>query len=144
MIAAIRIRGLVGKDKKVKNTFQRLRLRKKHVLVLLPEKPETLGMLKKVKDFITYGEIDKGTLKELLEKRGRLAGDKKIEGLQEDFVDKLLEGTAKLEDVKIKPFFRLHPPKKGFGAGGIKKSVKEKGALGYRGKDINVLIRRML
>ena len=144
MIAAIRIRGLVGKTKDVNNTFQRLRLRKKHVLVLLPEKPETLGMLKKVKDFITYGEIDKVTLKQLLEKRARLEGDKKAENVDDAFVSNLFEGKAKLQDKKIKPFFRLQPPKKGFGAGGIKKSVKEKGALGYRGKDINVLIKKML
>ena len=144
MIAAIRIRGLVGKTKDLNNTFLRLRLRKKHVCVLLPEKPEAKGMLKKVKDYITYGEIDKGTLKQLIEKRGRLIGDKKVEKLEDGFVDDLLAGKVKLQDAKIKPFFRLHPPRKGFGRGGIKRPIKEKGALGYRGKDINVLIKKML
>ena len=144
MIAAIRIRGLVGKSEKVNNTFQRLRLRKKHVCVLLPERAEIKGMIKKVNNYITYGEIDKETMKELIEKRGKLEGDKKVGSVDEEFINNLIEGKATLKDKKIKPFFRLHPPKKGFGAGGIKKPFKERGALGYRGKEINMLIRKML
>ena len=144
MIAAIRIRGLVGKSKDINNTFQRLRLRKKHVCVLLPEKAEIKGMINKVRNYITYVEIDKETLKELIEKRGKFVGDKKVGNVEEEFVNKLIEGKTTLKEKKIKPFFRLHPPKKGFGAGGIKKPFKERGALGYRGKDINVLIRKML
>ncbi|OYT41764.1 50S ribosomal protein L30 [Candidatus Pacearchaeota archaeon ex4484_26] len=144
MIAAIRIRGLVGKSKGINSTFQRLRLRRKHVCVLLPERKDVFGMLKEVKDYIAYGEIDKDTLKILIEKRGRLVGNKKVENISDDFVNRFIEGKAKLQDEKIKPFFRLHPPKKGFGKGGIKKSFKEKGALGYRGKEINSLIKKML
>lgn len=143
MIAAIRIRGLVGKTNQINNTFARLRLRKKHVCVLLPDKKETLGMLKKVKDYITWGEIDKDTLQALLEKRARMPGNKKAT-IDADLTENLIAGKAKLQDKKIKPFFRLHPPKGGFGAGGIKKHVKEKGALGYRGKGINAFIKRML
>ena len=42
----------------------------------------------------------------------------------------------------VKPLFRLSPPKKGYE--GIKRSVVRGGALGYRGKEINKLIERML
>ena len=101
-------------------------------------------MLHKVKDFVTFGEINKETLKELLEKRGRLAGDKKVANLKEDFVENLLGGKAKLQDEGIKPFFRLAPPRQGFGKIGIKKGFSERGALGYRGKEINALIRKMI
>ena len=144
MIAAIRIRGLVNKSKAVKSTFDKLRLRKKHVCVLLPERAEIKGMLIKVNDFIAYGEIDRDTLRELIEKRGRYAGDKRVEKVEEEFIGNLMEGKTSLQEKKIKPFFRLSPPKQGFGAGGIKKPFKDKGALGYRGKEINVLIRKML
>jgi large subunit ribosomal protein L30 len=42
----------------------------------------------------------------------------------------------------VKPIFRLSPPRKGYE--GNKKSYQNGGALGYRGKDINDLIQRML
>ena len=42
----------------------------------------------------------------------------------------------------IKPLFRLNPPKGGYE--GIKRSFTNGGALGYRGKDINKLIGRMI
>ncbi len=144
MLAVIRIRGKLDKSRDVKETFNRLRLRKKHVCVLLAENESNKGMIHKVKDFVTYGEIDKATLKELLEKRGRLAGDKKISNLKEDFVENLLNGKAKLEEAGIKPFFRLAPPRQGFGRVGIKKGFSERGALGYRGKEINALIKKMM
>jgi len=121
MIAVIRIKGMVGIKKSVAETLHRLRLRKKYVCVVL-EKPtkEQLGMIKRVKDFVAYGEIDEKTYKELQAKRG-----------QKDST------TGKL-----KPFFRLHPPrggiesKKHFGVG--------KGVLGNNKEKINDLIRRML
>lgn len=119
MIAVIRIKGQININREIKETLDRLRLRKKYVCVVF-EKPtkEQLGMIKKVKDFVAYGEIDDATYKELQEKRGR----KDAEG-------------------NLKPFFRLHPPrggiesKKHFGVG--------KGVLGNN-KKINDLIRRML
>ena len=43
-----------------------------------------------------------------------------------------------------KRFFRLNPPRKGWEGKGIKKSYSVGGALGYRGKAINDLIKRML
>jgi large subunit ribosomal protein L30 len=56
------------------------------------------------------------------------------------FAKDLVGGKAALGDVpKLRPFFRLHPPRKGYG--GIKRSVKEGGALGRR--NIKALIHRM-
>jgi large subunit ribosomal protein L30 len=60
----------------------------------------------------------------------------------EEFADALLSGKCEVKDFKkLKPVFRLTPPSKGF------KSVKEaypKGDLGYRGKEINELMGRMI
>jgi large subunit ribosomal protein L30 len=44
---------------------------------------------------------------------------------------------------KIKPVFRLHPPKKGY-KGSIKKHFHEGGSLGDVGIYINVLINKMI
>jgi large subunit ribosomal protein L30 len=42
----------------------------------------------------------------------------------------------------VKPVLRLHPPIKGYE--GVKRSFSEGGALGYRGKEIEKLIQRMI
>lgn len=154
MIAIVRVRGRVDVRSDIERTLHLLRLRRKHSCVVLRPDKSLIGMINKVKDFVTWGEIDKETFKELLLKRGRLVGDKKISeeyikektGMTVDkFVDKLFNGEVKLEDIPgIKPFFRLSPPRGGFERGGIKKPFHLGGALGYRGKYINDLIRRMI
>ena len=78
MIAVIRIAGRVGLRKDIVETLDRLRLRKKYSCVVFdtlkgtsnPAK-EQLGMVKKVKDFVAFGEIDDETYKELLKARGQ-------------------------------------------------------------------------
>jgi large subunit ribosomal protein L30 len=50
-----------------------------------------------------------------------------------------------LKDIPgAKPFFRLKPPTGGFERKGIKQPYSVGGALGYRGKEINILIKKML
>ncbi len=120
MICIIRIAGETGLDGKIKETLSRLRLRKKYSCVVL-EKPDESqsGMLKLVSDFVAYGEINDETYKKLKEIRG-----KKVNG-------------------KLKPFFRLHPPRKGIDS---KKHFGEsrKGVLGNNKEKINELLLRML
>ncbi|MEM2089957.1 MAG: 50S ribosomal protein L30 [Candidatus Pacearchaeota archaeon] len=143
-IAVIRIRGLVGVRREIRETLDKLKLRKKFVCVIVDDTKEIMGMLKKAQNYIAYGEIDEETLKELIMKRGRKPGNKPIEigGKKlEEFIKEFLQGKKKLKDLGIKPFFRLHPPRQGF-----KKSIKllyPKGVLGYNPK-IKELIRRML
>ena len=145
MIVVIRIKGIVDIPKDVKRTLDMLKLRKKHACVMLSEKPEILGMLKKVQSYVAFGNLDKETFKLLLLKRGKLLGDNPLEIKEEkldSFIEDFFNSKAKLSDIKLKPFFRLHPPK-----GGFKKSTKimwPKGILGNHHNDINKLIIRML
>jgi len=153
-IAIIRIRGLVGVNPKIRDTLKLLRLYKKNFCVVVPNTKSFTGMLDKVKDFTTFGEIDKQTFTKLLLKRGRLPGRKPFteEYLKEKlnidiktFVDDFFEFKRELKDIPgLKLFFRLQPPKGGFERAGIKKSYAVGGSLGYRGKDINKLIEKML
>jgi large subunit ribosomal protein L30 len=144
-IIAIRIRGTVNVSEKIGLTLHLLKLRRKFSATLLEKNKINIGMLEKVKDYIAFGEIDQETLKQLLLKRARKEGDKKIEFAGktiEEFIKKFWENKAKLEDLKIKPFFRLHPP-----IGGFKRSIKKaypKGVLGYYGTKINALVIKML
>ncbi len=156
LYAIIRLRGKAGIDQEVEDTLRMLRLTRKHCCVIYPATREIEGMLMKVKDWVTWGEIDFETLIELLKNRGRIQGGKplsndylkKVLGIEsiELFAKELMEGKMlihKLDEYGIKPVFRLHPPRKGF-KGSIKKPYKDGGELGYRGKDINDLIKRMI
>jgi large subunit ribosomal protein L30 len=151
--AAIRIRGTVNVDPNIKNTLKLLNLTRTNHCVLLEEKPSIKGMLQVAKDYITWGEIEADLLIKLIYKRGKLVGDKTITNKYlnnstkysniEKFSHSIIENKIKYKEIpKIKPIFRLNPPKKGYE--GIKRSYKNKGALGYRGKDINKLIERMI
>lgn len=151
-LALIRVRGRVNVKRPVKDTLGMLRLHKINHLVILDENPTYKGMIQKVKDYITWGEISAETLAKLIEKRGRLLGNKRVteEYVQEklgmgikEFAEKVIAGEMKLSDLPgLKPVFRLHPPRGGFKS--KKRTFKEGGALGYRGEAINELIERML
>ncbi len=155
LYAIIRIRGTVDVPPDVKATLRMLRLVRKFHAVIYPKNPTIDGMLNVVKNWVTWGEIDRETLKELIIKRGRLVGNKpitdeaikKIFGLNniDELVDALLSGKVLWHkyDEYVKPVFRLHPPKGGF-KGSIKKQYGACGELGYRGPAINELLKRMI
>jgi len=151
--AAIRVRGTVNVNPDIKKTLELLNLTRANHCVLLEEKKNIKGMLQVAKDYITWGEIDKNILTKLIKTRGKLKGDKEITDnyikstTSYDTIDKLSDAITsdkfkykELPDVK--PLFRLNPPKKGFE--GIKRSFQNKGALGYRGKNINKLLEKMI
>jgi len=117
MIAAVRIRGTVRVKADIKRTLELLKLKRPNHCIILEESPSIVGMLKKAKDYVTWGEINEETLKRLLEKDG--IAEEGIKG----------------------HIFRLRPPRKGY------RSVRlpwPKGDLGYRGKAINELLKRMI
>ena len=139
-LAVVRVRGLTGIKIKIEDTLKMLRLYKKNYCCVLPNNPIYLGMLKKSKDYITWGEIDDETFNILVEKRGE-----EFKGRETDSKNKIkYNDFVLINNKKIKKYFRLNPPRKGFGRKGIKTSFQNGGALGYRGDKINDLIKRML
>jgi large subunit ribosomal protein L30 len=141
MYAVIRLKGLTGLRKDVEDTFSMLRLNRKMHCIVLKESDNVKGMLQKVRNWSTYGEIDDKVLKLLIEKRGRKPGDKRLNKEEAEEIFKKIKETGKMSN-EIKPVFRLTPPSKGF-----KKSIKQhypKGELGYRGEKINELLKRMI
>jgi len=130
-----------------------LHLERSNNAVLIDDEPSFLGMLREAQNYVTWGEPSKEILTQLLTKRGRLLGNKKIteENLQklgfksiEEFAETVLSGRAKYWKLeKMQHCFRLHPPSKGF-KGNIKKSYASGGELGDRGDAINELLKRML
>ncbi len=151
--AVIRVRGQPDVSDDIEYTMGLLGVNRVNHCAIVPENASTKGMLQKVKDYTTYGEINAETLAQLIRVRGRLSGDRMItdDYLAEnsDFktVDELakaiIENDYRMKDIEAaKPVFRLHPPVKGYE--GNKRSYKNGGALGYRGEAINDLIARML
>ena len=139
-IAVIRIRGSMRVDNAVIDTLEMLRLYRNNFCVVLPKNALYEGMVKKAKDYITWGEIDDETFNLLAEKRGE-----EFRGRETDSKKKIsYDDFFVFNNKKIKKFFRLSPPRKGFERKGIKTTYQNGGALGYRGAEINELIKRMI
>ena len=151
----IRARSDRGVTKKIKDTMMMLNLTRVNHATLVPENETYLGMLKKSKDYVTWGEVDAETIETLLKERGRMVGDKPVDDATikasskyktvAAFSKAMAAGEATMKDVDgLKPIFRLHPPRGSKGWGGIKRSYTVGGALGFRGEAISDLAGRML
>ena len=121
VLAVVLIRGNVNIKAPIKEALKMLHLKKKNSCIIMEKTPTNIGMVKKVKDYVTYGEIDPETLKILATKRKKQPHSSK--------------------SYKV---FTLNPPKGGFERKGIKKSFTSGGALGYRGAKINIILKKMI
>ncbi len=153
LVAVVRLRSSIGLRQEAKETLLQLNLSRVNHAVVIDRRDTYVGMLQKAKDAITWGEIDAPTLTRLLRKRGRLTGDKPLTDhyvskyTKYKTIDKYAEALVALQEElttlpKLKKVFRLHPPSKGF-KGSIKRTIQQEGELGYRGADINGLLKRM-
>ena len=148
----IRIKGQADVPYWANTTLNLLKLEKKYRAIILPVKENTEGMLRKVEHFVSWQEIDLPTTKELLDKKGRRAGYKKITSEDiskagfktiDELAISLSEGKTSMTKLKpLKPWFALSPPKQGF-----KRSTKrlygQKGILGHN-KELTTLVKRMM
>lgn len=137
-LAVILVRGWVKLPQSIEDTLNMLKLRRKNACVVVESTPANRGMILKVKDYVTWGEVTPDLFKQLVEKHAQEANrvtDRK----------KKYEYTVlKIGSKTYKPYFHLHPPRHGFGRKGIKVGFNAGGALGYRAEKINDLIARML
>jgi large subunit ribosomal protein L30 len=150
--AVVKVRGTISAQREARETLELLRLPKTNNAVLIDNRPSYIGMLYRVQNYVTWGEVSKETVALMLKERGRLAGGKKltdeaVETLGYKSIDALAEAIAscKVEFQKlpnVQPVFKLHPPSKGF-KGKTKKSYSTGGEAGYRGEKISELIKRM-
>jgi len=152
MYAVVQVRGVINTRRDIKDTLKMLRLHHINHCVLVADTPENLGMIRKVKDYIAYGEVDALTIETLLRTRGRIIGDSAITDDYvkanstftsiADFAKALASGEIRLRDMPgLKPVLRLHPPRKGYKT--TKRTFNQGGALGYYGQEINTLLIKM-
>jgi len=152
-LAVVRVRGSINVRRDVKETMRMLGLTRVNHCVVTDDTPTSRGMLQKAKDMLTWGEVEQEVLEQLIRKRGRLTGDKRLtdefiksqtpfQSLSE-FVAAVYAGEAELGMLpRLKKVFRLHPPRKGYKT--TKRPFKNFGDLGYRGGQINELILKMI
>ena len=152
MYAVIMLRGSVNIKPDIKNTLNMLRLNRVNHCVFLDENPHNEGMIRKVKDYVAWGTVNKESLEMILRTRGEIIGgdsltDKYVKentnySTIKRFAKAIWEGEASLKDFPIiTPVFRLHPPRGGHK--GIKKTFQQGGALGFYGEGINYLLKQM-
>jgi large subunit ribosomal protein L30 len=149
--AVIKMRSIAKMKPDIRRTLELLNLDRTNHCVLIEDNAHYNGMLRKVKDYVAWGNVDGETLSVLLEKRGMLEGRKRLTNAYvkdhtafddiSSLAKAVAEGKATLRDVpELKPVLRLHPPRKGHK--GIKKPFPE-GVLGFHGTDINELLLKM-
>ena len=148
----LRIKGQADVPYWATTTLKLLKLEKKFRATIIPAKENTLGMLNKIKHYVSWQEIDISITKELLDKKGRKAGYKKItsEDLSEigfktmdELASSLTESKSTLSKLKpLKPWFAMAPPKHGFKRS-TKKLYGQKGILGHN-KELITIVRRMM
>ena len=132
IVAAVRVRGRVNVRWDIAEALVRLNLKRVSNCTLLKVNDAYLGMLKKSANQIAYGEVDEPTLGKLVSKF-KLNVDPKA----------LISGKMDAAELSEMMPLRLHPPKHGYRAS-VRLNVKQGGAVGYMGKNINTLLNRMV
>jgi large subunit ribosomal protein L30 len=115
----VRLKGRIGVRKEINATLDALGLKRRFNALVVDSSPVVLGMLKKVQNFIAYGELS-----------------------EENYAKLLTLPSSIKKEKKNMLFLRLPPPRFG-----LKKKIKKlypKGEAGYRGKEINSLVERFL
>jgi large subunit ribosomal protein L30 len=143
----IRVRGSIHARHDIIQTLEDLHLTRPNHATILPEVDAFRGMLTKVQGYVTWGEAEPATVQLLLEQRGERSGGARLgatEGADAE-VTTLARAVANeglLTQRGVRPLLRLRAPKGGWRS--TKKPFTLGGALGYRGRSINDLAKRML
>src|SRR6185437_11265627 len=72
----VRMKGTVNIPQWANLTLENLHLNKKFRATLIPENKETLGMLRKIKEIVSWTTVDESFMKEFIEKKGRISSSK--------------------------------------------------------------------
>jgi large subunit ribosomal protein L30 len=138
----IRVRGGIHARHDMIETLDMLHLTRPNHATVVPETSSVRGMLTKVQGYVTWGEAEPETLGLLLKERGVADGGEKLtDEIARDATKSVLTyGLARTPG--LRPLFRLRAPKGGWKS--TKKPFALGGALGYRGRAVNDLARRMM
>jgi large subunit ribosomal protein L30 len=155
LLLIVRLRGTFAVPHHIERTLLSLRLVNKFNATLAKNSPSMIGMLRQVKDYVTWGGVEPTDVATLLKERGKVNGEIPLTNefakdmFAKDSIDSLATALAtgeislqSLWKKGVKPVFRLRPPSGGFKST-IKKSYTSTGQLGYRGSAIATLMTDM-
>lgn len=151
----VRIKGTADVPHWASTTLRLLRLEKKYRATIVPEKPGTLGMLKKVQHYVAWKALDGELAGDLMAKKARGPGYRPVSdgdmasvaggkfGTLKQAAASLASGESSMSDLSpLKPWFALSPPR-----GGFRRSTKrlygQKGVLGHN-PGLDSLVRSMI
>jgi large subunit ribosomal protein L30 len=149
LLAVVRIKGTMKVPMDVRETLDRLNLKKKNWMAFYYDSPAVRGMIKRAGRYVAWGEVENQDLiQELLKKRGRLKGERRLDqkaleqlGCKavEELAGGILNGDLKAYRNKgLINIFKLTPP-----TGGLPKAGSSP-RWGYYGSDISTLISCMM
>jgi large subunit ribosomal protein L30 len=146
----IRVRGGIHARHDIVQTLDELHLTRPNHATVVPEAEAYRGMLSKVQGYVTWGEAEPETVSLLLKERGETVDGRRLDdatiadvlpkNASGDLTKRVLSEGLRIRG--IRPLFRLKAPKGGWRS--TKKPFSLGGALGYRGRAINELARRMV
>lgn len=146
------MKGTINVPHWANTTLDLLHLDKRFRATIVPERDNTKGMLDKIKHYVSWQVIDITTTKELLEKRARKEGYRKLtsEDIEklgfkntDELAKSLVDGAVALSKLKpLKPWFALSPPRHGFKRS-TKKMYGEGGILGNH-KELLTQVKMMI
>src|SRR3989475_11635177 len=144
LFLAVRIRGTVGDNPRMELALKSLGMESKLNARLVPGNPDMLGMLRKAKDQVTWGELEPETLEMILSKRAEKSGPGphrldeefarlhfKIQDLG-DLAKQIIGGEVDLQRLwraGVNSTIRQPPPN----GGGQKRSNRPRDCSGWRG-----------
>lgn len=151
----VRMKGTVNIPNWAQVTLANLHLQKKFRATLVPENEQTLGMLRKIKEIVSWTSVEESFIREFVEKKGRVSYSKLLssqDGTEDkktepndvsNIVIEIMKNETFLTKVAgLKPWFALNPPR-----GGFKKKSKllhsQNGILGEN-KDLVEIVKRMM
>jgi large subunit ribosomal protein L30 len=159
----VRMKGTVNIPHWAELTLENLHLNKKFRATIIPENAQSLGMLRKVKDIVSWTSVDESFVREFIEKKGRFVTSNQNNSekstttttttnsttnenanvdLDKIVSDLATNGKYLSRSSGIKPWFALSPPKGGFKRKS-KVSYTQKGILGEN-KELVDLVKRMM
>jgi large subunit ribosomal protein L30 len=165
----VRMKGTVNVPRWANLTLENLHLNKKFRATIIPENEQTLGMLRKIKELVSWSSVDDAFIKEFIEKKARTSASKLVtvpttttadgvnnndtDGNIEDKIHQKTDLNMVITTISqnqtylskisgIKPWFALNPPKGGFRKKS-KRSYSQNGILGEN-KELISLVKRMM
>ena len=151
-ILVIRLRGTVNMYHDVAASLERLGLLRRYAATIVPSTDDYIGLLRKASAFVAWSEVDRSVIASILKARGELQGSKRIDadwlkarGFKDldELAGKIEDGSVDIRHLEgLKPFFRLHPPLKGF----RRSTIKHYGAGGMLAEnpELPKLVERMI